>query len=181
MKILCIGLLFLGFANLSFSQADKEVVEVQLASVVITAPANLSSQNYLNAVYDKNAPEEAKILENIAARFKIIESPVYDNQFDAYDVIFKDESSNDGRILVTYNSEGHLIKSFEKFHDVALPPAVRNAVYNEYPGWTIASDTYLVTYHHDKETQKAFKLKIEKDGKKKVIKVDLNGDISKNE
>ncbi|HLV37924.1 hypothetical protein [Xanthomarina sp.] len=177
MKTICIGLLFLGFANLSFSQADKEIVEVQLASVVISSPSNPSSLNYLNAVYSEDIPEEAVILENIAARFKITESPVFDSQFEAYEVIFKDVSTNGGQIVITYNNDGQILKSVERYNDVVLPAAVRNAVYKEYPGWMIDSDKYLVTYYHKEDAKKAYKLKIKKEDNKKVIKVSINGDI----
>jgi len=147
MKTVFLGLLFLGIANLSFSQSSNEIEEVQLADVVIS-PLNLS---YLNAVHDVNTPEVVKQLEKKVAKFDVTESPVFDKQFEAYEVIFKDASSNSGSIIATYNSEGKILKSFEKFNDVTLPPAVRKAIYKEYPGWTIHSDTYLVSYYFNED------------------------------
>ncbi|TYA59147.1 hypothetical protein [Formosa maritima] len=173
MKTVFFGLLFLGFANLSFSQSNQEIEEVKLADVVIS-PLNLS---YLNAVQEKNTPESVRHLENKAARFDITESPVFDNQFEAYEVIFKEASKNGGQIIATYNSEGKILKSFEKFNDVTLPPSVRNAVYKEYPGWTIHSDTYLVSYYINKDTKKVYKLKIKKDDEKKTLKIDVDGKL----
>lgn len=171
MKTVIFGLLFLGFASLSFSQSNQEIEEVKLADVVIS-PLNLS---YLNAVHDKNTPESVKYLENKVARFDITESPVFDNQFEAYEVIFKEASSKGGKIIATYNSEGKILKSFEKFNDVTLPPSVRNAVYKEYPGWTIHSDTYLVSYYMNSNIKKVYKLKIKKNDEKKTLKIDVDG------
>ena len=173
MKTVFLGLLFLGFANLSFSQSSNEIEEVQLADVVIS-PLNLS---YLNAVHDVNTPEVVKQLEKKVAKFDVTESPVFDKQFEAYEVIFKDASSNSGSIIATYNSEGKILKSFEKFNDVTLPPAVRKAIYKEYPGWTIHSDTYLVSYYLNEDIKKVYKLKIKKDNEKKTLKVGIDGKL----
>lgn len=170
MKKVLLGLLFVGFANLSFSQSAREV---KLAAVDIT-PLNL---NYLNAVQDKNTPKAVEHLENEAARFDITESPVFDKQFDAYEVVFKTVSSKDSRIIATYDSNGKIIKSFERFNDVALPPSVRNAVSLKYPGWTILSDTYLVSYYKNRDIKKVYKLKITNKNEKKTLKIDINGEL----
>lgn len=173
MKTVIFGLLFLGLANLSFSQSSNEIEEVQLADVVIS-PLNLS---YLNAVHDENTPKVVKQLESKVAKFDITESPVFDKQFEAYEVIFKDATNNSGRIIATYNSEGKILKSFEKFNDVTLPSAVRNAIYKEYPGWIIHSDTYLVSYYLNEDIKKVYKLKIKKDDEKKTLKIDVDGKL----
>ncbi|MGB1308056.1 MAG: hypothetical protein ACPG6B_04045 [Oceanihabitans sp.] len=169
MKTLLFGLLFIGFANLNHAQ----VQEVTLANVVIS-PLNAS---YLNAVHDSKTPEIVRKLENKAARFDITESPVFDKQFEAYEVIFTENDKNRNSIIATYDSNGKILKSYEKFKDVSIPHTVRNAVYNKFPDWKIFSDTYLVTYYTGKTAKRVFKLKIEKDNKKKTLKVDIDGNL----
>jgi len=169
MKTLLIGLFLLGIANLSHAQVN----EVKLADVVIT-PINTS---YLDAVKDNDTPEIAQLLEQQAAQYDITELPVFDQQYDAYEVIFRENNSKKNTIVATYDNEGRILNSFEKFNDVSVPPAVRNAVYNEFPDWKIYSDTYLVTYYSGKEAKRVFKLKIKKDNKKKTLRVDVNGNL----
>ena len=173
MKTLLVGLLFVGFTSLAFAQSNGEVQEVKLAAVVIS-PLNVS---YLNNVQDKSTPEVVRQLENKAARFDITESPVFDKNFEAYEVIFKESSTKEGLIVATYDNEGKILKSYEKFNNVTLPPTVRNAVYKQYPGWSIQSDTYLVSYYSNKNVKKEYKLKIRKDIKKKTLKIDTDGNM----
>ena len=60
MKKLIIGLLFLGITNLSFSQIENnEISEVELESVVVTAP----NYNYLSKVFNKDTPNLVKQME----------------------------------------------------------------------------------------------------------------------
>jgi hypothetical protein len=173
MKNSILGLFILGFASLSYSQSENGIREVQLANVDIT-PLNIS---YLNAVANKNAPKKIKHLEDKVARYDITESPVYEKQFDAYEVTFKGATDNGRRIKATYDSDGKILKSFEKFDNIALPMAIRNTVNKKYPGWTIYSDTYLVSYYDSRDIKKVYKLKIKKDNEKKILKIDVDGTL----
>lgn len=169
MKNQLIGLFLLGFANLSHAQFN----EVKLADVIIS-PLNIS---YLDAVKDNDTPEITRQLELQAAQFDITESPVFDEQYDAYEVVFRENNSKRTTIVATYDNNGQILNSYEKFNDVSVPPAVRNAVYNEFPNWKIYSDTYLVTYYSDKKAKRVFKLKIKKDNKRKTLKLDVSGNL----
>lgn len=173
MKNSILGLFILGFASLSYSQSENGIREVQLANVDIT-PLNIS---YLNAVKNNNASKKIKHLEDKVARYDITESPVYEKEFDAYEVTFKGASDKGRRITATYDSDGKILKSFEKFENIALPSTVRSTVNNKYPGWTIHSDAYIVSYHHAKEIKKVYKLKIKKDNEKKTLKIDVDGTV----
>jgi len=173
MKTLLIGLLFLGFTSLTYAQTNGGIQAEKLDDVVIS-PLNIS---YLNTVKDENTPQVARQLENKAGRFDITESPVFDRNFEAYEVIFNENSENKGRIVATYDNKGKILSSMERFKDVALPPAVRNSVYKSYPGWTILNDTYLVSYYENRAVKKTYKLKIKKDNTKKTLRLDTEGNI----
>jgi len=168
MKTLIIGLLFVGLTSLGFSQ--NGIKHVQLSAVNVT-PLNLS---YLNEVKDRDTPERAKELENIASQYDVTESKVFNRKFEAYRVIFKE---TDGSIVATYDSDGKIISSLERFDDVLLPYKVRSSVFNEYPDWTLHKDSYLVSYSLDKDVKKVYKVQLRKDGKRKNLKVDVFGNI----
>ena len=85
-----------------------------------------------------------------------------------------------GKILAAYDSNGDIIRTQEKFVDIQLPLKVSNSVVDNYPGWKVTGDIYLVKYHRNKEdVSKTYKLFIAKDGKTKKIKTDELGNILK--
>lgn len=168
MKTLITGLLFIGLTSLGFSQNGIE--QVDLSAVNVT-PLNLS---YLNKVQDRDTPERVKELENIASRYDVTESKVFNRKFEAYEVIFKE---TDGSIIATYDSDGKIISSLERFNDVLLPYKVRTTVFDKYPDWILHKDSYLVSYYLDKDVKKVYKVQLRKDGKRKNLKIDTSGNI----
>lgn len=169
MKTLITGLLVIGLTSLGFSQSGG-IEQVNLSEVDIT-PLNLT---YLNQVQDEDTPTEVKRLENKASRYDITEAPIFDKKFEAYEVIFKD---SDGKIVATYDENGKILSSLERFKDVLLPEKVRNSLYKNFPGWALHTDTYLVSYYADHSVKKVYKIQLRKDGKRKNLKVDVQGNI----
>ena len=172
MKNALIGLLILGFTSLTFAQKNGNVASVELAEVNIT-PLNLS---YLNKVQDATTPTQAIELENVASRYDITEAEIFDRQFEAYEVVFKEGT---GSIIATYDKSGRILSSLERFKDVALPPLVRISTVQNFPGWLISHDNYLVSYYENKDVSKMYKLKLRKDKKRKVVRMDIHGNIMK--
>lgn len=177
MKNVMLGLCLLGLTSLAFAQTtpqngnDSDVEEVQLTGVTIS-PLNLS---YLNKVQDPHTPEEVVQLENTAARYDIKRSDVFDGSFEAYEVIFE---QTDGGIVATYDREGKITSSLERFKNVALPVHIREMVYKNNPGWTITKDAYIVSYYEDlEEVQKIYKLQLKKGKQKKTLKCDSEGNM----
>jgi len=172
MKTFLIGLIFLGFTSLGHSQVNGETkVKEEALDVITVTRLNLS---YLKKVQDENTPKRVKALENRAARYDITESPVFDRKFESYEVLFEQTK---GRIVATFDQEGKIINSLERFDDVLLPPEVRNTIFKEYPGWSIHKDMYLVSYYHDKDVKKTYKVQIRKEKQKKNLKIDSQGKI----
>ena len=173
MKKIVFGLLFLGLTSLVYSQNDVQK-NIILEPVTIK-PLNLS---YLKEVQREDTPEFAINLQNEAARYDITESPIFDKEFEAYEVIFRsknDESS--GLITATYDSKGKIMSSIERYKNVLLPRTVRDVINEKYPGWIIYKDIYLVTYRDDKKSKQVFKVQLRKDGEKKNLKLDYDGNI----
>ncbi|RKF04471.1 hypothetical protein C8N26_1142 [Tenacibaculum lutimaris] len=173
MKKLVFGLFLLGLTNLAHSQNDVQK-NIILEPVTIK-PLNLS---YLKEVQREDTPEFTVNLQNEAARYDITEDPIFDKEFEAYEVIFKsknDETS--GLITATYDSKGKIMSSIERYKNVLLPKTVRTAINNKYPGWIIYKDVYLVTYRDNSKSKQVFKVQIRKDGEKKNLKLDYEGNI----
>ncbi len=170
MKKLFINLIAISLVTLGYSQGNNsEPGEVELEGVTVS-PFNLT---YITTVKENSMPEYVYELESKAARYDIRESEVYDVDIEVYEVMF---SQNNGSIMATYDKNGRILDSFEKFTDVTLPFNVRNKIFEKYPGWVIHKDAYLVSYYRNEGVvNKVCKVQLRKDGKRKNIKIDLDG------
>lgn len=162
--ILSIGVFLFGFAIQSFAQ-------IVLPEVKVTA----SNYKYLNAVDSKEVAAPVKMVEQYAASYDIKSSEFYQEEYDTYFVSFY---IPDGQILASYDKDGKLLSTAEKFNNVKIPSAVAAAVAKKYPGWTIAKDVYLVSYYESADkVNKKYKLVLENGTKRMKIKTNEQGEI----
>ena len=168
MKKLILGLLIFGLTSQGFSQVDVVLPEVEIKA---------ANYKYLNSVGDTETAIVVTQLEKEAAQYDLKNSKFFEEENDEYLIYF---NAPVGKILAAYDNEGEIIRTQEKFVDIQLPLKVSNAVVDNYPGWKVTGDIYLVKYLREKEdTFKMYKLFIEKDGKTKKIKTDEHGNIIK--
>jgi len=165
-SLIALSLTTVGYSQSQMSNGDSE--EVILEGVTVS-PYNLT---YLTSVTEESMPQHVQELEKRAARFDIKESEVYDSDIDVYEVMFSQE---DGTIIATYDQYGRILNSFERFNDVTLPFSLRNKIYRQYPGWVIHRDAYVVSYYRNSGVKKMCKVQLRKDGKRKNLKVDMDG------
>lgn len=164
MKKLFVGLIILGLTIQGFAQINTvDLAEVEVLGV---------NYKYLNEVGASEAAIPVKILEKEAANFDLKSADFYVDEELEYNVYFKIPQ---GKILAVFDGEGEIIRTSERFKDIALPLDVVNAVLKKYPGWTIGSDFYLVTYNKNKGVKKMYKLFLEKGKEKKRVKTDDMG------
>ncbi len=167
MRTLRISLAALFISSFTFAQTphrDPNTVDLKLITV---RPLNIS---YVHNVVDERMPEAVTKLENKAARYNITENPVYDGNFEAYEVIF---SQNNGTNIATYDQKGKILQTSERFKNITLPAFIRNKIHAEHPGWTIHSDLYLVSYYCNSEVKKTCKIQLRKDGQRKNLKIEI--------
>ena len=168
MKKLIISLFVIGLAFQTFGQTNSDTERLPEVEIVAV------NYKYLKDIGSKNAVEPVKYLERQAAAFDLINSDIYNDEYEEYSVSFY---IPEGTILAAYNRDGEIIRTAEKFKDIDLPLDVINSVWREHPGWKITGDVYLVTYHHIHGITKKYKLLLEKDGKRKKIKTDELGNF----
>ncbi len=167
MKKFLIGIMILGLASLGYSQAfDAEMEEVKLSDVTIT-PMN---PDYLDKVGESLSPW-VFTLEKRASRYSIKDSTSFiPGVINRVRFI-----QRKGELTATYNYNGKILSTRERYSNLVLPPAVRNAVFSDYPDWNMKKNTYHVSYNHKKGAKKVYKVQIRKDGIKKNLKLDVNG------
>ncbi len=165
MKKIILGLLALGLTIPAYTQ----VVKVEELSEVVVRPMNYK---YLNAADSKVAAIPVKMLERKVAAYDVTEADFYRDDFDFYTVSF---FIPDGKIVAVYDGTGQIVRTIEKFENIALTDAVKNAVLDRFPNWTVTKDVYRVTYSDNKGANKIYKLILVNGDKKMRVKVNDEG------
>ena len=167
MKKIIIGLLVFGFAFQSFAQIRTE----KLSEVVISA----TNYKYLNKVGLENVDVDVTLLQQKVASFDLKNAEFYRDDYDTYSVDF---FIPDGHILAAYDKDGNILRTVEKFKDVALPREVIESIAKQYPNWTFKKDSYLVNYHDATgNITKKYKITLENEDKRMKIKTDAEGNF----
>lgn len=141
-------------------------------------PVTVVSLNYkyIKSVLDTSAAQPVRLLEQRAATYDVKNADFYEEDYEDFFVSFYLPA---GRVLATYDKEGRIVKTAERFKNVALPSVVRQAVVKKYPGWAIAKDIYVVHYYSNdtKESTKTYKILLEEGTKRIRIKTNERGEF----
>lgn len=165
MKKIILGLLALGLTIPAYTQ----VVKVEELSEVVVRPMNYK---YLNAADSKVAAIPVKMLERTVAAYDVTEADFYQDDFDFYTVSF---FIPDGKIVAVYDGTGQIVRTIEKFENIALTDAIKNAVLDRFPNWTVTKDVYRVTYSETNGANKIYKLILVNGDKKMRVKINDEG------
>jgi hypothetical protein len=168
MKKLILGLLCIGLTSPALAQIIKTE---ELSEVTVYA----TNYKYLNTLASEDpAAIPVQMLERKVAAFNLEESDYYSDEYDYYQINFY---IPEGKILAAYDKDGKIIRTVERFKDIALPNSVKEAVMDRFPGWTVTKDVYVVRYHENKGATKTYKLRLENGDEKIKVKVDENGNF----
>lgn len=85
-----------------------------------------------------------------------------------------DGTGKNYKVRAVYNGKGKLLHSKTILENVALPPAILDELSKgEYKDWNIVGSQEVI--RNFQEDQKYYNVKIEKDGKRKTVKMDYLG------
>jgi len=154
----------LGLFTTTFSQ-------VLMPEVVISA----MRYKYLSAVDNRELPQPVRILEHQAASYDVKNSEYYDDEYEEYNISFYLPA---GYVLATYNKDGKLLRTAERFKNVALPKSVAQSLVKRYPHWDIPKDVYRVTYEDDNGATKVWKVILKQGEKRLKVKLDEEGEFT---
>ncbi|TXD80820.1 hypothetical protein ESY87_20040 [Subsaximicrobium wynnwilliamsii] len=108
--------------------------------------------------------DHVSLLENEAARFNVLGASEFDGRNKPFTTIFR---GSKGYIIATYNNNGKLLKTTERYKDIKLPKYIVKSVLSQYPDCHLLKVVYTVDYDHQKEVEKTYKIQIMKDNKKR--------------
>lgn len=189
MKNFLIGMFFLGFTSLIHSQIafnhDPDVLFLQNATRINDATMEVATMpektvvkainaTYLNTVSVSESAKRVKSLEDIVSRYDIRQQPVFQDKLELYEINFRQGKYGD-KITAVFNKDGKLIKSYERFKNIAPANNILKAISAKYPGATIKTNTYKVLYEVNGKILKTYKVKIAHNGIEKVLKMNVNG------
>lgn len=148
-----------------------------IAQVVTLPEVEVSAKNYkyLDDVNNPAAAQTVQKIERYATSYDVRSSEYYEDEYDNYFISF---IIPNGKILASYDNEGNLLRTVEKYENIKLPLVVAQSVAKKYPGWKITKNAYLVNYHDRLGvTKKEYKIILEKGNEGMRIKTDENGNI----
>jgi len=159
MKKLIIGMLVIGFTSQMFSQV------IQLPDVEI----KVVNYKYLNAVDSEDVDLEIKRLEKEVAYFDYVNSDFYMDDWVSFYI-------PKGKILASYDENGEIVTTTEKFENIKLPAIVRTAIFERFPGWVLSKNVYRVTYNRNKN-KKEYKVVLQNGNKSVRVRTDEKGNF----
>ncbi|TBN04270.1 nicotinate-nucleotide adenylyltransferase [Hyunsoonleella flava] len=163
MKTLLSFLIALCFTVFGYTQT------VELPETIISI-----NSDYLNSVEPENSCNYVKKLEDALVSYDHSElSELYDSKDDIYKVTFK---LPEGQIIASFNKDGKIIKTYEKYDNIRLPQAVMQAIAEKYPKYSIIEDVYVVKFHCDADALKQeYRVKIKNDDTVLTVKTNKEG------
>ncbi len=96
---------------------------------------------------------------------------VKDKGFDSYEVSFK---SSKGSLRASFDKDGNLGKTKQRFVNILLPEELRHQLYRDHKGWTMVKNVHIARGESGAIARSFYKIKLEKDGNKKRIKIDFD-------
>lgn len=168
MKNVFIGLLAFGLTTQAYSQIVKTE---QLSEVTVVA----TNYKYLSDMNSKEVVSvPVQMLQRKVAAFDVRSSDFYQDDYDLYNITFY---IPEGKVLAAYDKDGKIIRTVERFKDINIPAAIKKAVLDRFPEWTISKDVYRVNYNDKKGSKKTYKLTLENGDKTLKVKTDEEGNF----
>jgi hypothetical protein len=150
---------------------QRRIYETPIESVTVSA---VLKSSYRNLAHQGVVSHHVKNLEHEVANYDVTKAQEFNGGMEAFKVIFR---RTNGWIVTMYANNGKIIRTTEKFKNIALPLAIRNAAYAEYPDYTFHGNNYFVSYQGENDISKLYYVQMSNDNEKKNLKIDMDGNI----
>ncbi|TBN04312.1 nicotinate-nucleotide adenylyltransferase [Hyunsoonleella flava] len=162
MKKLVIGLFLIGLTTQIYAQDPI----LQPAVIIV------HNYKYLSSTGSEDLAIPVEQLQIMVSDFNVETLDIYSDEYDLYDVYFIIPK---GKVLASYDRDGNLLRTAERYINIDLPLQVKKAVSKRFPNWDISKHLYVVNYHESKNIKKLYKLTLENGDKRIKVKVDDTG------
>jgi len=172
MKTLIVLLLLVGLISTSQAQQITELEEakVSFAHNAVKVSSNLDEytitvKESFTGEFIKNPIAFMKENFNINAFIAAINN----DKYEEYLVTFR---SSKGYLEATYDKDGTLVETSQRFVDIVLPLDVRRELYKNNKGWTMVQNKYLASGKSDRLDNQVYKIKLVNGNDKMNVKID---------
>ncbi|MGA8854535.1 MAG: hypothetical protein WB492_10205 [Christiangramia sp.] len=171
MKKIITLILVLGWVLTSYSQ---KVIQLEETKLNFEPTAKIVFEDYENGII--------KVKENYATQFQADAIAFIKENFDIVqylnyqnvapeEIIIVTATSSKGRLIATYDGRGNIIKTYQKFNDIALPYDVRNEVFANHIDWTMTKNRYVATGELDQIDNQKYIITLERGKERKNLKI----------
>ncbi|NNC70092.1 MAG: nicotinate-nucleotide adenylyltransferase [Flavobacteriaceae bacterium] len=143
---------------------------IQLPEITVVA----KNYKYLNQTDSKDATLPVKLLQQKVANYDVKSQDFYSENYDYYTVSFY---IPEGKVFAEYDSEGNIIRTIERYKDIALPKEITSAILKRFPKWTITKDIYLIRYNEKDGSKMKYKIALENGMERLKVKLDGAGNF----
>ncbi|MCP9200366.1 hypothetical protein MKO06_10625 [Gramella sp. GC03-9] len=169
---------FLIVAGWVFTSYSQEVIQLEETSLTFEPTAQVVFEDYTKGVirvkesyakqFEKDAVKFLKENFNINEFLKIHEP-------DKNEEISVRVQSPKGLLMATYDSDGSLKNTYQKFNDIALPSEIRNQLYKAYGnGWVMTENKYVASGREDEIDKETYTIKMKNGSSKEKLKITPN-------
>ena len=171
---------------LSIMKANILIVVGGLSALVYAQPAFCqdtlppvtvvaANYKYLKTVGGREVPVSVRRLERMAAAYDVRNSEFYEEDYDSYFISFY---LPEGVILAAYDKDGKLLRTAEKYRNVALPLVISGGIAGAFPNWSITRNVYLVNYFDaGGKAEKRYKVVLKRAGRRMRVQMNERGEV----
>ena len=134
------------------------------------------NSDYINLIDTENPCKYVKYLERTILNYSHNElSELYDHKTDILKVTFEIPK---GKIIASFNKDGKIIKTYEKYKNIRLPRNILQTIAEKYPNYGIVEDTYIIEFRFDEDALKQeYSIKLKNNDATLTLKANKHGDI----
>lgn len=160
------------------------IISLQAQEIIELDPANV---NYSQTTFVKTGLNEYQFkidkehagkftknpIEYVKNNFNINKfiAEIENQDYDSYKVNFR---SSKGFLNANYDRDGNLVSTFQQFKNVYMPKEIRDALYNNYTGWSVLKNKYVASGKLDQIDRAEYKIRLERGNKKQNVKLSPN-------
>ena len=165
MKTFILLMLVFGMSTVHAQVIELEPANVEFKALKLVATPDASGlhllvkENYRNEFL--NNP-----IRFMESNFDI--SMIDISGFDEVEVKFV---SSKGYLKATFDDNGKLLKTYQRFENIVLPLAIRSQLYTENQGWTMVSNKYTANGKENRIHKELYQIKMEKGKESRRVKI----------
>ena len=162
------GTVFAGYAQGSDPYSNS--------TEIVPGVSKEENSDYLRQIQNPLTPKSVKEYQVMAVNYDLGQTYIFDGRDDLFLLAFITQK---GQILASYNRIGEVVKSVERFRDIALPSTIIRMGMKNHSGWRVIGTNYYVFYIKNKRPKVVYTIRIADGDKRKKILLDREGTIVK--